>query len=89
MGRGDFQGSAGKVSPAMRRCAMPNRVLQGRQFSWVLLQNTHGSTVLLPRVKAPMGGGATRTFAVGVHETEAEEREEKRRFGAKCWFKRG
>lgn len=38
---------------------MPNRVLQGRKTSWILLQNAHVSTVSLLRAKAPMGGGAT------------------------------
>lgn len=40
VGRGDFQGPAGKVTPDVRCSATPNRVLQGRQISWVLRQNT-------------------------------------------------
>ena len=88
MGRGDFQESAGNITADMRCCAMPNRVLQGRQISWILLQNTHGLAVFLPRAKAPVGGGATGPL-LWVSMRQRQKKEEKRCLGAKCWFKRG
>lgn len=52
MWRGDFQERAGKGTADMRCCAIPNRVLQGRQSSRLLLQSSRGSAASLPRAEA-------------------------------------
>lgn len=81
-GERTLPGSAGETAPDVQCSTLPNHT-SGKT-------NCLGFAAKRPYFnceKAPLGGGVTRTFAVGAHDTETEEREgKKERFWAKCCF---